>query len=139
MKLTIVRDTGYYGALCKIKILLDGQALCSLSNNETITVDVPNGIHSISAKSGWVETNHLNLDFGIGDKKIRLIANYAPKEELKKGLKKISWWNPIRNIKETIATSASNKQGKNIFANFIRGGNYTRVLDNILFLSCKLK
>jgi hypothetical protein len=113
MKLTIVRDTGYYGALCKIKILLDGQTLCSISNNETITVDVPNGIHSISAKSGWVETNHLNLDFGAGDKKIRLIANYAPKEELKKGLKKISWWNPFHNIKETISTIKKSAQGRN--------------------------
>ena len=108
MKLTIVRDTGYYGALCKIKILLDGQTLCSISNNETITVE-----HSISAKSGWVETNHLNLDFGAGDKKIRLIANYAPKEELKKGLKKISWWNPFHNIKETISTIKKSAQGRN--------------------------
>ena len=113
MKLTIVRDTGYYGALCKIKILLDGQTLCSISNNETITIDIPNGIHSISAKSGWVETNHLNLDFGAGDKKIRLIANYAPKEELKKGLKKISWWNPFHNIKETISTIKKAAQGRN--------------------------
>ena len=113
MKLTIARDTGYYGALCKIKILLDGQTLCSISNNETITVDVPNGTHSISAKSGWVETNHLNLDFGTGDKKIRLIANYASKEELKKGLKKISWWNPFHNIKETISTIKKSAQGRN--------------------------
>ena len=113
MKLTIVRDTAHYGVLCKIKILLDGQTLCSVSNNETITVDVPNGIHSISAKSGWVETNHLNLDFDTGDKKIRLTANYAPGMELKKGLKKISWWNPIHNIKETISTIKNSAQGRN--------------------------
>lgn len=113
MKLTIVRDTGCYGALCKIKILLDGYTLCSISNNETITVDVPNGRHSISAKSGWVETNHLNLDFNSGDKKIRLMANYAPTEELKKGLKKISWWNPIHNFKETISTIKKSAQGRN--------------------------
>ena len=83
MKLTIVRDTGYYGALCKIKILLDGQTLCSISNNETITVDVPNGIHSISAKSGWVETNHLNLDFGTGDKKSLQLARRLKREHPK--------------------------------------------------------
>ena len=113
MKLTIVRDTGRYGALCKTKILLDGHTLCSISNNETITVDVPNGIHSISANSGWVETNHLNFDFNSGDIKIRLIANYAPAEELKKGLKKISWWNPIHNFKETISTIKKSAQGRN--------------------------
>ncbi len=97
MKLTIIRDTGDYSKLKKISILIDSKPLCAIANGETLTVDVPNGLHSISAKEAWVETNRISFDFDSGDKVVRLFSSYNLKTELKR----TSIFHPIRNLKST--------------------------------------
>ena len=97
MKLTIIRDTGDYSKLKKINVLIDGQPLCAIANGETLTVDVPSGLHSISAKEAWVETNRISFDFDSGDKIVRLFSSYSLKDELKR----TSIFHPMRNLKYT--------------------------------------
>ena len=104
MKLIITRDTGMYSKIRKINILLDGNCLCSISDKETLSLDIKGGLHAVSAKIDWFETNRIAHDFDLQDMKVRLISNYAPMTDLKKGLRKISFWHPIHNAKETIRT-----------------------------------
>ena len=64
MQLTITRDTGYYGRMRKIAIIVDGTQICSIANKESLIAEVLPGIHTIWAKIDWFETNKLSLDFG---------------------------------------------------------------------------
>lgn len=70
MKLTITRDTGWYAMLRKIKVLMDGKPIGEVRRNETRTFDVMRGMHTVSAKIDWVESERLALDFDTGDKRV---------------------------------------------------------------------
>ena len=94
MKLTVTRNTGSYSMFRKIKILLDGEKIGEIGRNETLSFDVDGGLHSVSAKIDWVETNRISLDFSSGDKKVNIGTNFKFKEEAKVKLS----WNPFKSI-----------------------------------------
>lgn len=114
MQLIITRDTGMYSKIRKNIILLDGNCLCSFSDKETRSLDINGGLHTVSAKIACFETNRIAHDFDLHDMNVRLISSYTPMADLKKGLMKISFWNPIHNVKETIRTL------KNSFAGWLK-------------------
>ena len=104
MQLIITRDTGIYSKIRKVNIFLDGNCLCLISDKETMSLDIKGGLHTVSAKIDCFGANRIAHDFDLHDMKVRLISNYTPMGDLKKGLRNISLWNPIHNVEETIRT-----------------------------------
>lgn len=108
MKLNVVRDTGSYSVFRKMKVLLDGNLIGEIARNETLSFDIPGGLHSVSAKIDWVETNRISFDFDSGDKAVKIISNFSVKQEMKPRLS----WNPFKTLANAVEDTVNMSKGK---------------------------
>ena len=108
MSLTVKRDSGNYSMLRKFKILVDGNSIGEIARNETITFAVPSGMHTVSVKIDWVETNRISFNFDSGDKAILIGTNFKLKEEMKPRLS----WNPFKSISNAFKDVGNMMSGK---------------------------
>ena len=108
MSLIVKRDSGSYAMFRKFKILVDGNPIGKIGRNETITLEVPSGQHTVSVKIDWVETNRISFDFDSGDKSILIGTNFRLKEEIKPRFS----WNPFRSMSKAVDDVGNMMAGK---------------------------
>jgi len=58
-----VARVGAYGLIRRLKILVDGTVVASISRNEMATTYVSSGTHTFTVKMDWVESPPLVLKF----------------------------------------------------------------------------
>lgn len=61
-QLRVERQKGYYGMFRVLKIVIDGEVVAELKQEQSITIDVDNDAKEIWGKMDWARTERMKID-----------------------------------------------------------------------------
>jgi len=62
MKITIIRNKGYYGRMRTAKIMADGNEIGLIKSGETINIKIPEQANNLYIKMDWARSEPYSID-----------------------------------------------------------------------------